>query len=146
MSREHKDPMVMLLEAMFGDGAPKCEPKKEAETPPTETKGFKSLVTKEEYEAIVKIKEAVDNYIDVHNRGVFEHARNRDGLNDSYASIQYLFLSDMIEDAMGAIGAMYTIHSFNKDMIDEVAREDNLTVKELEKKLVFESMMRKLKG
>lgn len=143
MSREHKDPFMELLEAIF-EG--KAKSNEEPELPPTQTKGFKSLVTTPEYEAIMRVKNAMEDYIEVHNKCVIEHARNRDGLNDSYASIQYMFLSDMVEDAMSSIGAMYAIHTFDKDMIDDLAKEANLTVKELEKKLVFESMMRKFKG
>lgn len=144
MSREHRDPMERLLNALLGGEEPK---NKEAETPPpTETKGFKSLVTPKEYEAIVAVKEAMEHYIDVHNECVIENAKNGRVL-EPYGNIQYMFLSSIVEDAMEDIGAMYAIHCLGKDEIDEMVEEAGAPdVRDFERKIVFEMMMKKLKG
>ena len=142
MSKEHKDPMMRLLESLLGG---ETEEQKE-DTPPTDTKGFESLVTPREYEAIVAVKEAMEHYIEVHNECVIENAKNGRIL-EPYGNIQYMFLSSIVEDAMEDIGAMYAIHCLDKDEIDEMVKEAGAPdVKDLERKIVFEMMAKKLKG
>lgn len=146
MSR-HNDPMMEVLEMIFGDRMNGESKEKELTPcePPTETKGFESLVTPEEYEAIKGVKEALDNYIEVHNKCAVRMISK--GKLSPYAMLQYSFLSDTVNEAMDAVGMMYAIHTLDKETLDEMAKESNCdTIEEFERKTSMMLLMKKLRG
>ena len=105
------------------------------EEPPRETEGFESLVSEEEFEAILKIKEAMDNFLEVHNKCAMEHIED---LNERspYQRIQIMMLGDRVAEAQREILMMCGIHSCNKQFIDDLAEELGYTLKGLEQHLL----------
>ena len=105
-----------LFEELFGK-------KKEEEKPPTKTDGFESLVTEEEFEAILLLKKALDNYLDVHN-----------------------MLGDCAKDAMKNINLMVGIHTLNKEAIDKLAKHEEMSIENLLHKMMVDMLMRDILG
>lgn len=147
---KHNDLIMELLDEILSgvthDEEEKHEEERPHEEPPTETKGFESLVSAEEYEAIKELKKALDNYIDVHNKNVASSIRNIGSLTP-YARIQYTILSDVINDTMANLNILYGIHVFDKESIDEMVKEAGCdSVEELERKLSMMLLVKKMKG
>ena len=126
-----------LFEELFGK-------KEENEKPPTKTDGFESLVTEEEYEAILLLKKALDNYLDIHNKIVAERIKKEESLIEKgeYANIQYLMLGDCARDAMKNINLMVGIHTLNKEVIDEMAKYGEVSIKNLLHKMMVDTLMK----
>ena len=126
-----------LFEELFGK-------KEENEKPPTKTDGFESLVTEEEFEAILLLKKALDNYLDVHNKIVVERIKKEESLIEKgeYANIQYLMLGDCARDAMKNINLMVGIHTLNKEVIDEMAKYGEVSIKNLLHKMMVDTLMK----
>ena len=139
MTNAQRDLFKAVIEEILGGGE-KPETSKEV---PTETKDFKSLVSKEEFEAIVKLKEAMENYIEVHNNRVLKGVKDIIEA-DEYAEAQYLMLQDVVNEAMKFIGMMYTIHTVDKKSIDDLAKELDTDVKGFCAHLVVNHMTEKL--
>ena len=147
---KHNDLIMELLDEILSDVTHDEEEKHEEETPheepPTETKGFESLVSAEEYEAIKELKKALDNYIDVHNNNVMSSARKIGNLTP-YARIQYSILSDVVEDAMTSLNIMYGIHTIDKEYINDIMKETGCnSVEEFERKISMNILFKKIKG
>lgn len=146
MMSEHNDPMMELLDMIFGGGEMSHEEETPHEEPPTETKGFESLVSAEEYEAIKELKKAMDKFIEVHNNNVMSSARKIGNLTP-YARIQYSILSDVVEDAMTSLNIMYGIHTFDKESINDMMKETGCnSVEEFERKISMKILFKKIKG
>ena len=130
-----------LFEELFGK-------KEENEKPPTKTDGFESLVTEEEFEAILLLKKALDNYLDVHNRINVERMEKKESMIEKgdYANIQYLMLGDCAKDAMKNINLMVGIHTLNKQTIDEMAENDKMSVEDFLHKLMVDMLMKDILG
>ena len=128
-----------LFEELFG---------KKEEKPPTKTDGFESSVTKEEYEAILLLKKALDNYLDVHNKIVAERIEKEESLIEKgeYANIQYLMLGDCARDAMKNINLMVGIHTLNKEVIDKMAKYGEVSIKNLLHKMMVDTLMKDILG
>ena len=146
MSRSTGNPIVDILAMILGEQLEReaTEPKEEAKTPPTKTNGFDSLVSEEEYKAIVGIKEAVEHFIDVHNKCVLSNPKHYATESSIYARIQYAMLSDIVDDVQDSVSGLYNIHHFNKEAIDEMKDELGITLEELEKKVMMRKLMEKL--
>lgn len=130
-----------LFEELFGK-------KTESEKPPTKTDGFESLVTDEEFGAILLLKKALDNYIDIHNRINVERMEKKESMIEKgeYANIQYLMLGDCVKDAMKNINLMVGIHTLNKEVIDEMAKSDRMSVEDFLHKLMVDMLMKDILG
>lgn len=128
-----------LFEELFG---------KKEEKPPTKTDGFESLVTEEEFEAILLLKKALDNYLDVHNKIVAERIEKEESLIEKgeYANIQYLMLGDCAKDAMKNINLMVGIHTLNKETIDEMAKHEEMSIEDFLHKLMVDMFMKDILG
>lgn len=128
-----------LFEELFG---------KKEEKPPTKTDGFESLVTEEEFEAILLLKKALDNYLDIHNRINTERMEKEVSIIEKgeYANIQYLMLGDCAKDAMKNINLMVGIHTLNKQTIDEMAENDKMSVEDFLHKLMVDMLMKDILG
>ena len=124
-----------LFEELFG---------KKEEKPPTKTDGFESLVTEKEYEAILLLKKALDNYLDVHNKIVAERIEKEESLIEKgeYANIQYLMLGDCAKDAMKNINLMVGIHTLNKEAIDKLAKHEEMSIENLLHKMMVDMLMK----
>lgn len=89
--------------------------------PPTETEGFKSLISKEEYEAILEVHKAFVKLRDINAEGAMNH--NAD-IEEPLAMVQYLAYTEMFKDLDKALCAMYRIHELNKEFFEkEVLKE-----------------------
>lgn len=130
-----------LFEELFGK-------KSEDEKPPTKTDGFESLVTDEEFGAILLLKKALDNYLDIHNRINVERMEKKESMIEKgdYANIQYLMLGDCAKDAMKNINLMVGIHTLNKQTIDEMAENDRMSVEDFLHKLMVDMLMKDILG
>ena len=128
-----------LFEELFG---------KKEEKPPTKTDGFESLVTEEEFEAILLLKKALDNYLDIHNRINTERMEKEVSMIEKgeYANIQYLMLSGCAKDAMKNINLMVGIHTLNKEVIDEMAENDKMSVEDFLHKMMVDLLMKDILG
>ena len=111
--------------------------------PPTETEGFESLITKEEFEAIKNLSEAMEKYLEVHNGHVTENIESIMEADD-YAHIQMMLLGEVVDDAQKAIGMMYGIHTCDKEFIEELAEAKGFTVEGLRRHLEEKAFMEKL--
>ena len=130
-----------LFEELFGK-------KSEDEKPPTKTDGFESLVTDEEFGAILLLKKALDNYLGIHNRINVERMEKKESMIEKgdYANIQYLMLGDCAKDAMKNINLMVGIHTLNKQAIDEMAENDKMSVEDFLHKLMVDLLMKDILG
>ena len=106
--------------------------------------GYESLISEEEFEAIKKIVEAVDNYIKVHNENTLSDPVKVFKATP-YARIQYSALSDFVREMMDKVHAMYDIHSMSKDLIDESMHECGETdIEKFEAGLIHGMFMKKM--
>ena len=143
---KHNDLIMELLDEILSGVTPHEEEERPHEEPPTETKGFESLVSAEEYEAIKELNKAMDKFIEVHNNNVMSSARKIGNLTP-YARIQYSILSDVVEDAMTSLNIMYGIHTFDKEYINDIMKETGCnSVEELERKISMKILFKKIKG
>ena len=144
MMSKHNDPIMELLDMIFGGEIPHKE-ETPHEEPPTETKDFESLVSAEEYEAIKELKKALDKYIDVHNKNVMSSIRKIGSLTP-YARIQYSILSDVINEVIKSVAIMQGIHVFNKESIDDMVKENNCnSIEEFERKISLMLAVKKIR-
>ena len=130
-----------LFEELFGK-------KPENEKPPTKTDGFESLVTEEEFGAILLLKKALDNYLDIHNRINVERMEKKESMIEKgeYANIQYLMLGDCAKDAMKNINLMVGIHTLNKEAIDKMAKHEEMSIENLLHKMMVDMLMKDILG
>lgn len=143
---KHSDLIMELLDEILSGVTPHEEEERPHEEPPTETKGFESLVSAEEYEAIKELRRAMDKFIEVHNNNVMSSARKIGNLTP-YARIQYSILSDVVEDAMTSLNIMYGIHTFDKESINDMMKETGCnSVEEFERKISMKILFKKIKG
>lgn len=147
---KHNDLIMELLDEILSGVTHDEEEKHEEERPheelPTDTKGFESLVSAEEYEAIKELHKAMDKYIEVHNNNAMSSLRKIGELTP-YARIQYSILSDVVEDAMTSLNIMYGIHYVDKESIDDMMKENGCnSVEELERKISMKILFKKIKG
>lgn len=143
---KHSDLIMELLDEILSGVTPHEEEERPHEEPPTETKGFESLVSAEEYEAIKELHKAMDKFIEVHNNNVMSSARKIGNLTP-YARIQYSILSDVVEDAMTSLNIMYGIHTFDKESINDMMKETGCnSVEEFERKISMKILFKKIKG
>ena len=143
---KHNDLIMELLDEILSGVTPHEEEERPHEEPPTETKGFESLVSAEEYEAIKELNKAMDKFIEVHNNNVMSSARKIGNLTP-YARIQYSILSDVVEDAMTSLNIMYGIHTFDKESINDMIKETGCnSVEEFERKISMKILFKKIKG
>ena len=143
---KHNDLIMELLDEILSGVTPHEEEERPHEEPPTETKGFESLVSAEEYEAIKELNKAMDKFIEVHNNNVMSSARKIGNLTP-YARIQYSILSDVVEDAMTCLNIMYGIHTFDKESINDMMKETGCdSVEEFERKISMNILFKKIKG
>lgn len=143
---KHSDLIMELLDEILSGVTPHEEEETPHEEPPTETKGFESLVSAEEYEAIKELNKAMDKFIEVHNNNVMSSAR-KIGKLTPYARIQYSILSDVVEDAMTSLNIMYGIHTFDKESINDMMKETGCdSVEEFERKISMNILFKKMKG
>lgn len=143
---KHSDLIMELLDEILSGVTPHEEEERPHEEPPTETKGFESLVSAEEYEAIKELNKAMDKFIEVHNNNVMSSARKIGNLTP-YARIQYSILSDVVEDAMTSLNIMYGIHTFDKESINDMMKETGCnSVEEFERKISMNILFKKIKG
>ena len=143
---KHNDLIMELLDEILSGVTPHEEEERPHEEPPTETKGFESLVSAEEYEAIKELNKAMDKFIEVHNNNVMSSVR-KIGKLTPYARIQYSILSDVVEDAMTSLNIMYGIHTFDKESINDMMKETGCnSVEELERKISMKVLLKKIKS
>lgn len=143
---KHSDLIMELLDEILSGVTPHEEEERPHEEPPTKTKGFESLVSAEEYEAIKELHKAMDKFIEVHNNNVMSSARKIGNLTP-YARIQYSILSDVVEDAMTSLNIMYGIHTFDKESINDIMKETGCnSVEEFERKISMKILFKKIKG
>ena len=143
---KHNDLIMELLDEILSGVTPHEEEERPHEEPPTETKGFESLVSAEEYEAIKELNKAMDKFIEVHNNNVMSSARKIGNLTP-YARIQYSILSDVVENAMTSLNIMYGIHTFDKESINDMMKETGCnSVEEFERKISMKILFKKIKG
>ena len=110
-----------LLNAIFGDDNENCGETSNHEFP-TETKGYKSLVSPVEYRAVCDLCDAVDKFVELHNAEVAKIASGQGDKSD-YSMFQYMQFSTQLGDLMKAVHLMKDIHSMDKDFIDECAKD-----------------------
>lgn len=113
---------------------------------PTETEGFESFVSKEEFEALSEVVKAFHNFIDVHNANVFKMMLDGKKMSENlYAKAQYTMFCDTINDAQEALAYLHNIHKCNKKVFDEMCEEQNIDIEEMSNILVEGSMLKKIK-
>lgn len=109
-----------LLNVLFGDD----DQGETSETHkfPTETKGFKSLVSPVEYKAVCDLCDAVEKFIDLHNEEAMKLLGEGTPKND-YSMFQYCMFSEQVGDLTKSIHLMKDIHNIDKDFVDVVAKD-----------------------
>lgn len=123
----------------------KLKEEKEEVEPPRETKGFESLVCEEEFEAIKRVKETLEDFINVHNICTL---KNLDKIPEAspYARVQLMLLGEVVNDAQIAVAMMYGIHTCDKEFIDGLCKEKETTINGLEAEMKFNKLKETLLG
>ena len=97
---------------------------------PREPEGFKSFISKEEFEALETAYRAWNKFIDVHNENVIglmlAHTKP-----ESYAMAQYNTFCECIEKGKEAFAFMYNIHKFDKTQMDELCEKTDIDLEKL---------------
>ena len=116
-----------------GKESPNFNDKKEGKPydPPTSTNGFDSLVSEEEYQAVIKLTQAMDNLLAIHNEQFLKQSLDSGISEGRYPELQYLIFNDCIGEARDRISCMYTIHTCDKKMLDEMAKTNSETIPEM---------------
>lgn len=113
---------------------------------PRKTKGFDSVITDEQYEAVQHLIHAFDNYVKVHN----ECARKVNFKEITpYQRIQYAVFTDCGFELIQTLNHLQDIYALDKEVIDIWCEEDNVNVEEFEKgleKKLFVKRMRAMFG
>ena len=137
MSKDTRiEDVVKMAKQMFGDDVNvkvvEVTPNKE------ETKGEEkgtiipnSLISDEEKNLIKELVEVFDKLMDTHRTD--DHVKRLLNMDkDDYVMIQYIMYLDHIRDAIDAIkGLEYVSTKMTKEHVDEVAKENDTTVKEM---------------
>lgn len=97
---------------------------------PKETEGFKSFISKEEFEALEEAYKAWNKFVDVHNKNVLGLIFAK-ATPESYAMAQYNAFCEYIEKGKEAFGFMHNIHKFNKAQMDEICEETDIDLERL---------------
>ena len=133
--------MIEMLAKLLNEAG-----REQREKVPTETEGFESYVSKEEFEALSKVVESFHNFIDVHNANVFKMmVEGKKISKEHYAKAQYTMVCDSINDAQEALAYLHNIHKCNKQVMDEMCEEQNINIEEMSDILVEGSMLKKIK-
>ena len=112
---------------------------------PTETKGYESLVSTEEYEAIKGVKEAFDRFIDIHNKNAIKVVLENKNDDNVYGHIQYTMLSDTVSEAQKYISMMNGIHTLDKDTLDDMCQKSECEdIEEYRAKIMDLSLKKRL--
>ena len=124
MSNNKMEAIEAIIELLRGDD------KEKKESVPRETKGFKSYVSKEEFEALEVALEAWDKFTDVHNKNVIglmlAHTKP-----EPYAMAQYNAYCEYLEKGKEAFAFMHGIHKFDKATMDELCEEADIDIEKL---------------
>ena len=141
--------LLGMLDALTGDGGktPPTDDKKDNEELKTTSDGFKSFVSDEEFKAILDIRNAVDKYIDVHNKNTLERLDSmvKKTKENQYARVQYTILSSMVDDLLKALSSMVHIHHFDKEFMDSICGDMNCSLDEFEKKMMISGLIDKFR-
>ena len=121
--REEIAELLEILNKVFGDENSEPEKKGEPHESPTETKGFKSLVSDVEYKAVCDLANEVQKFIDPHNQEVMKIAQLQAKGKDDYAMFQYMKYTEQVKKLMESVNLMKDIHSIDKDFVDSIARD-----------------------
>ena len=119
MSNNKMEAIEAIIELLRGDD------KERKESVPRETEGFKSYISKEEFEALETAYRAWNKFTDVHNKNVIglilAHTKS-----EPYAMAQYNAYCEYLEKGKEAFGFMYNIHKFDKAQMDELCEEADI--------------------
>lgn len=141
--------LLGMLDVLTGDGGktPPTDDKKDKEELKTSSDGFKSFVSDEEFKAILDIRNAVDKYIDVHNKNTLEmfDSMVKKTKENQYARVQYTILSSMVDDLLKALSSMVHIHHLDKEFMDSLCEDMNYTLDGLEKKVMISGLIDKFR-
>lgn len=146
MSRNKEEQTIQMLKGFnkfLDEVIDQKEKNKEKapQEPPTKTKGFDSLVSEEEFEAVKGICEATKKFIDIHNKNALKV-----NVMDTtpYQRLQYMFFSIVLDDMQDKLSSMLGIHTLDKELLDEYAKDEKLTIEEFEEKTATEMFIAKM--
>lgn len=125
MSNNKMEAIEAIIELIRGND------KEKKESVPRETEGFKSLVSKEEFEALEVALEAWDKFIDIHNKSVIGYILENPNATP-YAMVQYNAFCEYLEKGKEAFAFMHNIHKFDKQTMDELCEETDVTIEQME--------------
>lgn len=116
-----------------------------SENTPRKPEGYETLITPLETEAIKKLCASFDTFINIHNRSLLN---NIDDLAKAtpYARVQYQLLTIMVDDLHNAMLPIRNIHSASKEVIDNLAKGEELSVEDFLKKLEHTALTNKLEN
>ena len=116
-----------------------------SEDTPRKPEGYETLITPLETEAIKKLCDSFDTFINIHNRSL---VNNIDDLAKAtpYARVQYQLLTMMTDDLHNAMLPIRSIHSASKEVIDNFAKGEELSVEAFLKKLEHMALTNKLEN
>lgn len=122
-----------ILKAMFGEE--NVQKVLVEHKPPTQPEGYESLITPEEYEALVHVFNAMDSFHKTRNN-ILDHRKQEEWNNASpHAKLQYLYFSDMVDEVSDKLCSLYTIHLIDKEQIEGSIKDDNMTLEEAVEKV-----------
>ena len=150
MSRDTRiDEVVKMAREVFGDNVDvkvvEVTPKKEDNTSEKNTNEGtlipNSLISDEEKKLVTELVGVFDKLMNIHRTD--DHIKRLLNMDkDDYVMLQYLMYLDHIKDSIEAIkGLNYVCTEMTKEHIDDVAKENDTTTKEM----VIMGMMNTLK-
>lgn len=106
---------------------------------------YVSLMSDEEREAVKKVKTAVSDLIDIHNRNVMARGEN---LTKSTAlqRIIYMMVGDFVKDIQSNVISILSADTKGVESVAEFVTDEDISFEQLEKTLTVHKLAEKLFG
>ena len=134
------DELFKMLDELFEKGldTSKDTVKEDAEA---DIKDFKSLVSKEELEAIDKVKEALENLVDVHNKHVITNLVEQVKKSTPKQKVHYSIFTEVIDDTIKNVNVLSTINTEGVKALEEAVKDCNTTYEEVMKSRLIKAIL-----
>lgn len=138
----------MLFDSVTSDimgGVNKDNPKKDDDTMKEQVeadiKDFKSLVSEEELEAIKKVKKALEELVDVHNKHVVSNLIKDVRKATPQQKVHYMVFCDVVKDTMRDVQCLSTVNTEGVKALAEIRADMDTTYEKMEKAKMFGSLL-----
>lgn len=114
-----------------------------------EPHGIKSVISKEEIDALVKIGEGLKEFLTLHNKSLCMNLEKLKvpfvqdiSLEDSFTGIQFLVYHRAINELVGNVGALININRVDRNFIQALVSEQGSSVVDFYKNIFMEVFLK----